>query len=288
MRQEIKLLQPLLSNSIETARKAQDSVGALGARVLGDKIKFSSAIDSPYQADWAISNSATENNAILYLHGGGYTSGSLEYAHGFGGILSELCSAPVLCLAYRLAPENPYPAAIDDALSAYRFMLERYSPEQIAFAGESAGGGLCYALCHRLIAEGLPLPCCIVAISPWADLTLSLDAVTRNAQLDPTLTKASLAMQADMYAEGKLTDPYVSPLNGKFDGFPPSMIFAGSYEILEDDSRALCDKLTACGCECTLHIEEGAWHAYVLYGIYEARQALERIKQFVRENIHEG
>lgn len=288
MRQEIKLLQPLLGESVEAARKAQDRIGALGARVIGDKVRYIPAIEAKYQADWAEPASYREHSAVLYLHGGGYTAGTLEYARGFGGILAELNELRTLCVGYRLAPENPFPAALDDALDAYLYMLKSYSPSKIAFVGESAGGGLCFALCHKLISLSLPLPACITAISPWVDLTLTLDAVSRNSELDPTLTASSLCVQAALYARGDLKNPYVSPLYGNFTNFPPSLIFAGSHEILEDDARAIHDKLILAKRESTLHIEDGAWHAYVLYGIYEARQALERVKLFIGEKTNEG
>lgn len=287
MRQEVKLLQPLFSGTVETARKAQDSVGALEARVLGEKVKFIPQLRELFQADWAVPDEPLEHSCILYLHGGGYTAGSLDYARGFGGIIADLTHRSTLCVAYRLAPENPFPAALDDAYEAYRYIRRSYTPEHIAVVGESAGGGLSYALCLRLRDEGVPLPACVVALSPWTDLSLSLDAVTRNASLDPSLTRDMLSMYARMYAPGKYKEPYVSPLFGDLHGMPPSMIFAGSHEILEDDSVEMAKKLQEAGCSCTLHIEDGAWHVYVLYGIYEARQALKKIAAFIGEKTLE-
>lgn len=287
MRQEIKLLQPLLSDTVEAARKAQDRIGALGARAMGDRVKFIPQLRELFQADWAVPEEPLTNSCILYLHGGGYTAGTLEYARGFGGILADLTARSTLCVGYRLAPEDPFPAALDDAYAAYRYILKSYAGQNIALVGESAGGGLCYALCLRLRDEGLPLPGCIVALSPWNDLSLSLDSIARNAPLDPTLSKGMLSMYARMYAPGRYEDPYVSPLFGDLHGMPPSMIIAGSHEILEDDSREMAKRLDECGCECTLHVEEGAWHVYVLYGIYEARQALKRIAAFIGEKTLE-
>ena len=281
-------MTPLIGDGVEACRKAQDRIGALGARVLGDKVRYSPAVSTPYQADWAEVEAPRPNCAILYLHGGGYTAGTLEYARGFGGVISELTQCRTLCVGYRLAPEEPFPAALCDALDAYRLMLRDYDPARIALIGESAGGGLCYALCLRLREEGLPLPACIVAISPWTDLSLSLDAITRNASLDPTLDKESLALQARMYAGTALRDPLVSPLYADLHGLPPSMLYAGSHEILEDDARAMHAKLQSALCQSTLHVEEGAWHAYVLYGIYEARKALEEITCFIGDFIYEG
>lgn len=278
---ELRLLRPLLCNSVETARRMQDKVGNLGAKAMTGRVEYVS-VQAPFTADWAVPLEPAEDHALLYLHGGGYVAGGLAYSRGFGGILANRTQRRTLCTAYRLAPEHPFPAALDDAVAAYRYLCERYDPARIAVVGESAGGGLCFALSLRARELGLPLPGCIVAISPWTDLTLSQKSITENAELDPSLSLNMLSLYADMYAPANRADPLASPLFGDFNGFPPSMIFAGSHEILEDDARMLAKRLQEQGCDCTLHIEEGAWHAYVLYGIYEARQALERIHAFIQ------
>ncbi len=176
----------------------------------------------------------------------------------------------MLCAGYRLAPEYPYPAALEDALSAYRRMLERFDAQNITLAGESAGGGLCYCLCLRLKALGLPQPGRIVAVSPWTDLTVP-DRPCADLN-DPVLSAEGLRYSASLYAPGRLREPTVSPLFGELSGLPASLIIAGSDEILLDDSVEMARRLAAQGCACELHVEEGVWHAYVLYGIPEARR----------------
>ena len=284
IRKEIARLQPMISGDLESSRKAQDILGELAARVLSSKVEYV-RLASLNNAEMAVHPDAFEGMAILYLHGGAYTAGTLAYARGFGGVLADATRISTLCLGYRLAPEHPFPAALEDALAAYRFLLETYPAEKITFAGESAGGGLCYALCLAAREEGLPMPRCCVVISPWTDLTMSFPAHERNREVDPTLTRPSLILNAAMYAGENVSSPLVSPIFGDLSGMPDSLIFAGSCEILEDDSRELAARLTAAGVDCTLHIEEDAWHAYVLYGIYEARQAIEKITEYIWEHM---
>ncbi|MPN01303.1 Monoterpene epsilon-lactone hydrolase [bioreactor metagenome] len=226
--------------------------------------------------------------AVLYLHGGSYTSGSLQYARGFGGILADALQCEVLCAAYRLAPEFPFPAAINDAAEAYVRLLERYPADKIAVAGESAGGGLTLALTAKLKKDGLPLPACIVLISPWTDLTFSGASYEKNRDADPTLSEASLRYSATLYRGQYVpTDPYISPVFADMRGFPPALIFAGTEEILMDDAAAAANRMRECGAKAEYQTKEGMWHAYVLYPIPEAKEANEKIVTFIKTNIKE-
>ena len=286
---QLSLLKPVSRfTTIEAARAGQDALGKIGAGIL-DKllVTYEDVPFEQFEACFAIPDDCetAETRAILYLHGGGYTAGGLDYAKGFGGILAANSAVKTLCVAYRLAPENKFPAALDDAVTAYRYLLERYAPEQIAFAGESAGGGLCYCLLHRCREEGLPLPRCVVAISPWADLTLSGKSYQNNVRRDPSLCRESLAYYLLSYAAGKETDPCVSPIFGEFNGFPPSRLYAGGSEILLDDSRTLCARLTDAGCDARLHIEPGMWHVYPLYGTPEGRVAIKDMSEFIQQML---
>lgn len=274
----------MFTEDIEASRKAQDRVGELMAKSVSGRVEYVPFPGLP-RAELAVPNEAFEGMAILYLHGGAYTAGDLAYARGFGGILADETRISTLCLGYRLAPEFPFPAALDDALEAYRALLEKYPADRITLVGESAGGGLCYALCLKLRELSLPLPRCVVAISPWTDLTLSLPAHERNAADDPSLTTDSLDKYAAMYAGEDRKNPLVSPLFGDLRDLPDSLIIAGTSEILEDDSTELAKKLEEAGVSVTLHIEEEGWHAYVLYGIYEARQALLMICAYIWERM---
>ena len=127
-----------------------------------------------FSGAWVIPKDVRREGVMLYLHGGGYACGGMEYATGFGAMLADITGMRVFCAVYRLAPEHPYPAAPEDALESYRYLLSKgYAPDHIVLCGESAGGGLCYALCLQLKTMALPMPGCIVVVSPWTDLTAS-------------------------------------------------------------------------------------------------------------------
>lgn len=229
-------------------------------------------------------NMPKPGRAILYLHGGGYTAGNLAYARGFGAVLAAGTGWRVFSVAYRLAPEEPFPAALEDALTAYDYLLEQgYTPENIVFAGESAGGGLIYALCHRLRQLGRAFPKAMVGISPWTDLTCSGASYTENADCDPSLSLETLKYYAWLYAPGRETDPLVSPLYGTFTGFPPSLLFCGTDELLRSDVNGLHEELLRASCRSELIEGEGMWHVYVLFPTPESEDAIKRIRSFLEE-----
>ena len=216
---------------------------------------------------------------LLYLHGGGYVAGSIRYAAGFAGVIAAKTGVRTLCIAYRLAPEHPFPAALDDAMTAYQYLLgQGYHGSDITLIGESAGGGLILSLCLLLKAQGIPLPARLVAISPWTDLTLSGESMEENREVDISLTKSELAAYAACYAPEQAALSLVSPLWGDLTGLPPCAIYVGGDEILLDDSRRLCTRLLDAGLPATISIEPGMWHAYLLYGVPEANAAWREIK----------
>ncbi len=223
--------------------------------------------------------------AILYLHGGGYCCGDLTYACGYGSVLSADGSAHTLCPAYRLAPENPFPAALEDALDAYRFLLDRCSAQRIALVGESAGGGLIYALCLQCKALGLPLPGALIPISPWVDLTQSGPSYAENREADPSMTKERLDRFAAAYVPDPADrmQPLVSPLYGDLSGLPESRIYVGGDEIMQSDAVRLHEALTGAGSPSRLTVAEGLWHGYVLYDLKERRADREAIAACLRE-----
>ncbi len=289
VRKQMERLKPLMENSsLEASRKGQDIVGAILARTMRKNTDIHEIRLSNSDAAWVHPHDELKKGVILYLHGGGYTCGDLEYAMGFGSVLSAECGIKVLCLAYRLAPENPYPAAVEDAFEAYRLLLSSgYLPGQIVLAGESAGGGLCFALCLKLREQRLPMPACIIAISPWADLTNSGESFATNRDVDPSLTKEQLDFYAKCYAgeDQELTEPLLSPIFGDLSRFPPTLIFAGGDEILLDDSKRIHKKLLDSGCRSELIIADGMWHAYVLYCIRERYCDITRIPGYPNQYL---
>ncbi|MEG0912853.1 MAG: alpha/beta hydrolase [Oscillospiraceae bacterium] len=283
---QLRMLKPIVERStIQDARFVQDKCGELGAKANANKVSFVDVPFKNFRSAWAIPKECTApDRAVLYLHGGGYTAGHLEYAKGFGSVLAVNAGIRILCVAYRLAPEYAFPAALDDALEAYKYLLANGCPaENISLAGESAGGGLEFALAIKLRELSLPLPRNIVALSPWSDLAMTGESYTSNYESDPSLAKNSLEFYASLYAKGNLRNPLVSPLYGNLSGMPDSLIFAGADEILLDDSTQLAQKLLDSGCKCTLHVVEGMWHVFPLYAIPEGKQAIKEICEFLKE-----
>ena len=287
VRAQLHFFKPFVANcSLETTRKGQDKLGELMSVLHKREVYMKDHDFGAFQGAWVMPKDERRSGVILYLHGGGYTCGSLEYAKGFAATLASQCGVRVFCTAYRLAPENPYPAAVDDALEAYRYLLKKgYAPRQILLCGESAGGGLIYALCLRLRQEGLELPCGLIGISPWVDLTGSGQSYETNRDNDPSLTQELLEFYAKCYTTDP-ADPLCSPVFGDLTGFPPSLLFAGGDEILLDDARALHEKLVQSGCRSTLHIAPERWHAYVLYCLSEnMEEDMEAIDRFLTKNL---
>ncbi len=282
MKAQISLLNPLLNNmDLETMRRLQDGLAALGARVKAGRVVSCREELDHCEAAWVFPLTGAVHKAILYLHGGAFTAGTLDYAQGFGGMIALETGRAALCVAYRLAPEDPFPAALDDAVAAYRLLLSRFGAEDTALVGESAGGGLCFSLAMRIREEGLPMPAQLAAISPWGDLSIQ-PGPEEKAERDPVLSRASIAGSAAMYLAGHpADDPYVSPVYGDFRGLPESLIITGGDEILLPDSERLAEGLRRAGVPCRLHVEEGMWHVYPLYPVPEARDAQAMLRDFL-------
>jgi monoterpene epsilon-lactone hydrolase len=229
-----------------------------------------------------------QGGAILYLHGGGYTACSPRTHRELAGRIGRAAGMKTYVPDYRLAPEHPFPAAVDDAHAAYRFMLEDASlePRRIAVAGDSAGGGLAMALLLSLLDAKHPLPGCVCLMSPWTDLTLSGASAHSNADIDPVCTLAESQTFAEFYiGSSNPRDPLISPLFGFFNGMPPTLIQVGSEEILLDDSTRLADRLRAAGVDVSLEMEAGAVHVWqTLPQVPEAIEATDRIASFIRAN----
>lgn len=286
VRTQLNRMMPLLENApLERVRKGQEKIGELMGFVHRDKVLVRPHTFANFSGAWIVPEDERRAGVMLYLHGGGYTCGDLEYAKGVGSLLAVRCGMRVFCAAYRLAPEHRFPAALEDALTAYRYLLAKgYDAEKIAFCGESAGGGLAYALCLKLRELGEPLPGGIVAFSPWSDLTASGGSYAANRERDCSMRQSLLEMYANCYTDNR-TDPLVSPLFGDLKGLPPSLLFAGGDEIMLDDARLLHERLLACGCRSRLLIKPGRWHAYPLYGLAEDAEDLDVLERFLDSEV---
>ena len=223
---------------------------------------------------------------ILYLHGGGYVWGSPRGERVLAAVLGREAAAATISLDYRLAPENPHPAALDDAVAAYRALLaDGAAPARVALFGDSAGGGLALATTIRLKAEGVPLPAALYLISPWLDLSLSGASITEREDLDPMLSVAGIARFADLYrGELAASDPGCSPLFGDLAGLPPTLVQVGSDEILLSDSERFVERAGEAGSQVELERYEGLWHNFQLHaGVLPSSEfALARAGAFLK------
>ena len=283
VRAQLNLFKPIMTScSLEASRKGQDKLGELMTALHRSEIMAKGHDFQRFQGAWIMPQDQRRSGVVLYLHGGGYTCGSLEYAKGFSSVLAAECGVRVFCAAYRLAPEHRYPAALEDALEAYQYLLKKgYAGHQILLCGESAGGGLIYALCLKLKALGLPLPCGLIGISPWTDLTGSGRSYEENREIDPSMSPELLQFYAKCYTDDP-TDPLCSPLFGDVTGFPPSLLFVGGDEVMLDDTRLLHEKLLKSGCRSKMIVAPERWHAYVLYCLSENMpQDFETINRFM-------
>lgn len=222
---------------------------------------------------------------VLFLHGGGYVSGSAQLYRNLTWRLAAAAKAPLYFLDYRLAPEHPFPAAIDDAVAGYCGLLDGGAdPEEIVLLGDSAGGGLVFSLLMRLRDEGKPHPRAAVALSPWTDLALTSVSLVQNAAADRIVDLA--AVFAELYLGGAdPRTPYASPLYGDLTRLPPTLIQVGGDEILFDDSARMAERLRAAGSPVTLEVwprMPHVWHAFAPL-VPESRRAIRRIGEFLGE-----
>ena len=240
-------------------------------------------------AEWIVPAGVSERGAILYLHGGGYCIGSINTHRVLVAHLAIACGVRALAVDYRLAPEHPFPAAVDDATAAYRWLLARdVAPERIVVAGDSAGGGLTVATLVALRDARLPRPAAGVCLSPWVDLEGIGESMTRCAALDPMVQRDGLLRMARAYlGAADPRSPLAAPLYADLRGLPPLLIQVGTAETLLDDSVRLADRARAAGVDVTLEPWDDmihVWQAFV--GLLpEAGQAITRIGEFVRSRL---
>ena len=238
-------------------------------------------------AEWAADESAAGDQAVLYLHGGGYVIGSVRTHRVLMAGLSRASGARVLGLEYRLAPEHPFPAAVEDAVAAYRWLLRQgYAPGRIAVAGDSAGGGLAVAMLAQARSYGLPLPAAAVCFSPWVDLEGIGDSMTANAGSSDMVERDGLLFMANAYLNGaNPRAPLAAPLYADLRGLPPTLIQAGGAETLLDDSTRLADAARAAGVAVELDVWDDMIHVWQLFApmLPEGRQALAQAGAFIRK-----
>lgn len=269
---------------IQRFRERTEKAGKMFGR-LPEEIDIEPLSIGNRYAEWVKIPQTAKNKAILYFHGGMYLFGSPQAHRQHVIKFVKGCEMNALVIDYRLAPENPFPAALDDALQAYDYLLAQgYDPANIVFAGDSAGGGLCLATLLALKDKDLPLPVAAAVLSPWTDLMLTGKSYQTNKKI--CFSPEGCAENASrMYAGGhSRQNPYISPLYGNLNGLPPLHISAGGNEILLDDSVHFAEKARAAGVEVMLRTDRGMCHCYPVFGdlFRESKLALEEICQFLK------
>ncbi|MCM1262126.1 MAG: alpha/beta hydrolase [Butyrivibrio sp.] len=279
----IKKVHSRVENTdIEKHRMSQDHLGVLfGAN---KEVDIKEIEIKGIHSEWISVNRAhMKKYIILYCHGGGYSTGSSVYARTLTTKLAVSTSMDVLCFDYRLAPENPYPAATEDAMKVWdSLMLLGYGARDIIVAGDSAGGNLALSLMLKLKQENRLLPRGAILMSPWTDLTAAGKSHISRAKIDPVLDAAYLKEMTDNYAAGEdLANPLISPLFGEFDGFPPIYIQVGDNEVLLNDSTMLHKKLVKANVSAKMDVFKGMWHVFQMSPFKTAYDAMDKNAEFI-------
>jgi len=241
-------------------------------------------------AVWISTPEAVEENVVLYFHGGGYVFGSINTHKEFMSRISRVSNSRVLLIDYRRAPENPFPAALEDAITAYKWLIdsEGIKPENLIIGGESAGGGLTLATLLKLRDTGIPLPAAALVLSPWADLDMTGETIRTKARVDPLANPSDLFFLASLYVgEDDPKNPYISPLYGDLKGLSPMIIQVGSSEILLSDAERIAERAKAADVDVILDIWEDMIHMFQMFALWspEGQKATEKLGKFIQKHL---
>jgi monoterpene epsilon-lactone hydrolase len=239
--------------------------------------------------EWTTAPGAGEEQTIYWLHGGGYCIGSINTHRALVAGISAASGARVLAIDYRLAPEHPFPAAVEDAVSGYLWLLSTgVDPAQVIIGGDSAGGGLAIATLVALKESGKPLPAAAVCISPWTDMTMAGESLASKAEADPMITNDGITRARDAYVSASdPREPLASPIYADLAGLPPLLIQVGENEVLLSDSTRLAERAEAAGVDTTLEVWPDMIHVWHFFAamLPEGQQAIERIGEWVKERV---
>lgn len=278
--------ETMTTEDLEKQRRSQEALGNMAAAMGG--LVWESFELAGMDAAWMrLERPHKRRRVILYCHGGGYTSGGLGFSKVLASKLTRATGLDVLAFDYRLAPEHPYPAAVEDAQAAWDHLMRLgFGARDVVLAGDSAGGNMALVLCLRLRAEGRMLPGALLLMSPWTDMTCSGESLTERADIDPVLTPEYIYAVREAYA-GSLdpAQPELSPLLADLAGLPPTLIQVGTHEILFSDAERLAERMKAAGTECRLEVWEGMWHDFQMYPSKSAAQAMQNAAHFLIEEL---
>lgn len=272
---------------VEKMRKSMDTVGRLVRRARHVAVETTEVCG--LHAEWYRPPGAAEGKVLLYLHGGAYVMGSCKSHRGMVTHIARDSGVNALLPEYRLAPEHPFSAGLDDCVAVYRSLLaDGYQPHDIMVAGDSAGGGLTVALMLVLRHAGDPLPVGGVLLSPFLDFTVSGESVKTRAAQEPWFDAADIDVMIGYYCKGEdLENPLLSPVYANVAGLPPMLIQVGDDEILLSDSTRFADKMTAAGCSAEIEVFPEMWHVFQLFvgKMPESKAAIHKIAAFIKERL---
>ncbi len=279
----VKKMHSLIETpDVEKQRTSQDNLGELLLK--NKELNYTDFEMNGIPAEWVtVKRTHMKKNIILYLHGGGYISGSYKYARSITSKLANYTSMDVLCVDYRLAPEYPFPAALEDALKVWDYLMyQGYGAENVVIAGDSAGGNLALILTLKLKEQNRILPKGLVLFSPWTDLTRSGKSHTEKIEADPILTPEYLEQAIESYAsKEELKNPYISPAFGDFKGFPPVQIQVGTNELLYSDAVMLQNQMKKGHVSVEWKCYRGMWHVFQMAPFKTAFEAMEDAAEFI-------
>jgi acetyl esterase/lipase len=278
---------PKLEDLTPQEQRANMEASVAGRTHLPPDVKCTPVTAGGVPAEWVETGASAPERVVYYLHGGGYVGGSVNTHREAVAGFARAAQARVLLLDYRLAPENPFPAAVEDAVSGYQWLLKQgIAPNMIVIAGESAGGGLTVAALVALKERGLPLPAAAVAMSPWVDMACTGASMESRKELDPMVQQEGLLRMAGHYLGGAdPRHPLASPLYADLSGLPPLLIQVGTAETLYDDAARLAEQAREAGVNVTFEPWEDMihmWHSFAAV-LPEGQQAIERVGEFVLE-----
>ncbi len=241
-------------------------------------------------ANWISTPESNLNNIVFYLHGGGYVGGSLTSHQDLAMRICRASKSRILLIDYRLAPEHRFPAALDDAIVCYKWLLEqeKIPPNRIVIAGDSAGGGLTLSTLIKLRDESIPLPTAAVCLSPWTDLAMTGNSLKENAKIDPWLKPSELYFLAELYiGNNDPKNPFISPLYGELKGLPPILMHVGNTEILKSDSTRFAEKAKEAGVDITLKIWDDMIHVFQAFANWapEGQEVINKIGEYIKSKL---
>jgi phosphinothricin tripeptide acetyl hydrolase len=279
-------MNPLGGGSIEAIRAGMEQAPVYPRP---DDIRWEPVDAGGVPAEWTTPADLEPGRTIVYYHGGGYAIGGIEAHHGLCSNLARACRARVLNVGYRLAPEHPHPAALDDALTAYRFAISQgCDPAKLAVGGDSAGGGLTLATLLALRDAGDPLPAAGLCLSPWVDMSMADPSIDRVEAQDPMLSRAVLELFRDAYlGDQDRTAPSASPLFGKLEGLPPLLIQVGTAEVLVGEGQDFARRARDAGVDVSLEVWDDMIHVWQTFAdmLPEGREAIADIGKFVEARL---